>query len=193
MNTRPDDGYWYKLLFGKNFMASEQRPLRREILTWEDVEQVVVVLMKQLREADAFDAMLLVTRGGIIPGGLISEALNIRTVLTAAVRFPEIGAEKLAAWPEFLQFPTKKLLAGKRVLIVDDVWGSGRTMAAVNGGVEAAKGNASTCVFHYNPYRSLFSDMEPDYYGATTDAHIVYPWEIDRGMEGVSLPDLTYN
>jgi hypothetical protein len=39
---------------------------------------------------------------------------------------------------------------------------------------------------HFNPYRSLFSRAEPDFYGAVTDAHIVYPWEIDRGMDMIS-------
>jgi len=25
--------------------------------------------------------------------------------------------------------------------------------------------------------------MRPDYYAATTDAHIIYPWEMDRGFQ----------
>jgi hypoxanthine phosphoribosyltransferase len=33
--------------------------------------------------------MILVTRGGIIPGGLLAEALDIRDVLTAAVHFQQ--------------------------------------------------------------------------------------------------------
>jgi hypothetical protein len=65
------------------------------------------------------------------------------------------------------------------------VWGSGRTIAAVTGRIAAADGRPATCVFHYNPYRSLFSKAQPDYYGAITDAYIVYPWEVDRGMEGI--------
>jgi adenine/guanine phosphoribosyltransferase-like PRPP-binding protein len=72
---------------------------------------------------------------------MISEALDIRWVLTAAVRFPsEIGTKPLAAWPEFLQFPDEHLLNGRRALVVDDVWGSGRTITAVRGRVEAAGG-----------------------------------------------------
>jgi len=94
-------------------MASGQRPLRREILTWDDVEAVVGVLLKQLREAGTFDAMVVITRGGIVPGGLLGEALDITTILTAAVDFPEvIGAEPIAAWPQFLQFPSRELLEG---------------------------------------------------------------------------------
>ena len=68
---------------------------------------------------------------------------------------------------------------------MDDVWGSGRTMAAVTGRIEVAEGRPASCVFHFNPYRSLFSSARPDYYGAVTDAYIVYPWEVDRGLEGI--------
>jgi hypothetical protein len=36
---------------------------------------------------------------------------------------------------------------------------------------------------HFNPYRSLFGVVRPDYYADVTDAHVVYPWEIDRGSD----------
>jgi hypoxanthine phosphoribosyltransferase len=72
-------------------------------------------------------------------------------------------------------------------LIVDDVWGSGRTITAVKNRVSGMGGKPNTCVLHYNPYRNLFSSAEPDYYAAVTDAHVIYPWEINRGPENVLL------
>jgi len=45
-------------------------------------------------------------------------------------------------------------------------------------------------VLHFNPYRSLFGSIRPDYYAAITDAHIVYPWEIDRGPDLVALGEM---
>jgi hypoxanthine phosphoribosyltransferase len=91
------------------------------------------------------------------------------------------------AWPKFLQFPDDALLNGKRTLVVDDVWGSGRTITAVKNRVTAAGGIPFTCVLHFNPYRNLFGSARPDYYAAITDAHIIYPWEIDRGVDKVIL------
>lgn len=163
-----------------------QEPIRRELLTWDDVDQLIDVLLGQLRDVTAFDALLMITRGGIIPGGMLCEALDIKNVLTAGVRFPEaIGTQRIAAWPRFQQFPDDSLLKGRRILIVDDVWGSGRTSSAVRGRVEAAEGKPANCVLHFNPYRSLFGNIKPDYYGAITDAWIVYPWEIDRGIDTI--------
>jgi len=163
---------------------------RRELLTWEDVDRLIDHLIPQFKTV--FDAMMIITRGGIVPGGLLSEALNIKNVLTAAVDFPfeaERQTTKLLAWPEFVQFPEDSRLSERSVLVVDDVWGSGRTITAVKNRVAAAKGIPATCVLHFNPYRSLFSQAEPDFYAAITDAHIVYPWEIDRGPDKILLDE----
>ena len=169
-------------------MSTSRRPMRHELLSWADVDKIVDVLLPQLRSVGYLDALMLITRGGLVPGGLIGEALNINYIVTAAVDFPSPeGRAQLAAWPSFLQFPDDALISGRRTLIVDDVWGSGRTSTAVRGRCESAGAVPFTCVFHFNPYRSLFTKAEPDFYGAVTDAHIVYPWEVDRGTKNIPV------
>lgn len=164
-------------------MQAEQR---REIVTWQEVDRLVDYLLPQFRRE--FTAMLMITRGGIIPGGMLAEAMDITHVLTAAVNFPaQLEKSTLMAWPEFLQFPTDDLLRGRPTLIVDDVWGSGRTIIAVKNRVSAAGGFPETCVLHFNPHRNKFNNIKPDYYAAVTDAFIVYPWEIDRGVDKMIL------
>jgi hypoxanthine phosphoribosyltransferase len=160
--------------------------LRREILSWEDVDQLIDHLIPQFETE--FDAMLIITRGGIIPGGILAESMEIQDVLIASIDFPaEIDRDqaKLFAWPKFFQFPTEHLIEGKRILIVDDVWGSGRTITTVRNRVSAAGGLPYTAVMHFNPHRNLFGTARPDFYAAVTDAYIVYPWEIDRGLDKV--------
>lgn len=165
-------------------------PIRHELLSWSDVDRLVDTLVPQLRTVGSFDALLMVTRGGLVPGGLLCEALEISYVLTAAVRFSvDNERAQLAALPTFLQFPTDDLLNRRKLLIIDDVWGSGRTSTAVKNRCEAAGGYPFTCVFHFNPYRSLFTRAEPNFYGAITDAHIIYPWEVDRGMFNMPLSE----
>lgn len=163
---------------------------RRELLSWDEVGRLIDHLIPQFR--GEFDAMVIITRGGIIPGGLLCEKLDLEEVLTAAVDFPfeiEREAAKLLAWPEFVQFPDNSLITGRKLLVVDDVWGSGRTITAVKNRISAAGGIPHTCVLHFNPHRSLFSHAHPDSYAAITDAHIVYPWEADRGIEKVLLDE----
>ena len=166
------------------------QPLRNEILTWDEIDQLIDHLVPQFEEE--FDAMVMITRGGIVPGGLLAEALGLTHVLTAAVDFPaqmEMEKVKLMAWPQFIQFPENHLLKDRRTLVIDDVWGSGRTITSVKIRVSAAGGTPSTCVLHFNPYRNLFGSARPDYYAAITDAHIIYPWEIDRGPDRVLSSD----
>jgi uncharacterized protein len=166
------------------------QPLRREMLTWEEVDRLIDHLLPQF-ETD-FEAMVIITRGGVIPGGLLAEAMGISHILTAAVDFPaqmEMEKAKLMAWPQFIQFPDEKAVRGRRTLVVDDVWGSGRTITSVKIRISAAGGLPSTCVLHFNPHRNLFGTSRPDYYAAVTDAHIIYPWEIDRGPDRVLLGD----
>jgi hypoxanthine phosphoribosyltransferase len=162
------------------------QPFRNEVLTWNDVDRLIDHLLPQFDEE--FEAMVMVTRGGVIPGGLLAEAMGLTHILTAAVDFPaqmEMEKAKLMAWPQFIQFPEDRALNGRRTLIVDDVWGSGRTITSVKIRVSAAGGFPYTCVLHFNPYRNLFGSARPDYYAAITDARIIYPWEINRGPDKV--------
>jgi hypoxanthine phosphoribosyltransferase len=159
---------------------------RRELVSWQEVNRLIDHLLPQFRRE--FTALVMITRGGIIPGGMLAEAMNITHLLTAAVDFPaQLLQEKtsMLAWPEFIQFPSGDQLLGRPTLIVDDVWGSGRTMTAVKNRVSAAGGFAESCVLHFNPYRNLFGTGRPDYYAAVTDAFIVYPWEIHRGTDQI--------
>lgn len=161
--------------------------MRQEVLTWNDIDLLLDHLVPQFDII--FDAMLIITRGGIIPGGLVAEALGIEEILTASIDFPaesRMGENqnlphKFLALPEFVQFPDSSLLCEKQVIIIDDVWGSGRTISTVKNRVKGAYGIPYTCVFHFNPHRNLFGVEKPDYYAAITDAYIIYPWEIDLG------------
>jgi hypothetical protein len=169
---------------------------RREALTWDDVDKLITHLLPQFE--GEFKAMIMITRGGIVPGGILAERMGIEHILTAAVDFPaQTELEKstraqsaLLAWPQFIQFPEDRSVRGRRTLVVDDVWGSGRTITTVRHRVSAGGGFPFTCVLHFNPYRNLFGNARPDYYAAITDAHIIYPWEIDRGLDRILAPDL---
>lgn len=166
--------------------------MRRELLTWDDIDVLIDHLIPQFTYE--FEGMVIITRGGIVPGGLLASALKLDNILTAAVDFPaeaEMDVSRqnshFLVWPQFLQFPGDDVLAARRILIMDDVWGSGRTITAVKNRVASAGGLPYTCVLHYNPHRNLFGNAKPDYFAAITDAYIVYPWESPRGPEGAFL------
>ena len=103
------------------------------MITWEEVDRLIDHLVPQFTRE--FTAMVLITRGGIVPGGMLADAMDITHILTAAVDFPaKLAREKsIMAWPDFIQFPAEDKLRGRPTLIVDDVWGSGRSVAQPDG------------------------------------------------------------
>ncbi len=154
------------------------------LISWDEVDQLIDSLVPRIQQLGPIGAMVMITRGGVIPGGLLAEILSIRHLLTASVDFVATERSNMMAWPSFLQFPDPDLLRGRRALVVDDVWGSGRTSIAVRERVNAAGGIPINCVLHFDPYRTMFSTIKPELYGDVTDAYVVYPWEIDRGFHG---------
>jgi len=149
--------------------------MNKQHLTWMHIEDLAIRLADQL--PSGYDVMLVITRGGMVPACIISERLNLRNILVAAVMF-YTGVEHTLEKPIFLQFPSDPLLNKRRVLIVDDVWDSGRTIMAVRERVRQAGGYPQTAVLHFKPRRTAYSDARPDYYVDETDAWIVYPWDV---------------
>jgi hypoxanthine phosphoribosyltransferase len=153
--------------------GSSEESFDRDILDWEDIDGLIDHLVPQFR--GDFDGLLMITKGGLVPGGILSETLGIKHVLTASVYFPD-DVEKTLAWPTFIQFPPDTLLTGRRMLIVDDIWANGRAIMIVRGRLKAVGCECETAVLHYRIKSNLFHNTGPDYYGAVTNRYIVYPW-----------------
>lgn len=149
--------------------------LAQRQLDWNDIESLVAGLVSVL-EGESFDRLLVVTRGGMIPAALVSQNLDIRDILVAAVMY-YTGPDRALPEPLFLQFPEDPLVSGKRILVVDDVWDSGCTAVAVTERLLRAGADPRVAVLHYKPLRSAFPNRRPDYYVEETSDWIIYPWQ----------------
>lgn len=175
--------------------------MKHVYLSWHDTEELISNLVFKLNTP--YDSILMIARGGIIPGGMIAEALKMQNVLTATVLFTDdqqAAANKPAAkgfaWPRFVQFPADPLLHGRKILIVDNLWNRGRTVMAVKGRIESAGGYPEIAVLHWRPNSSHFPEDEPDHYVEITEDFIHYPWQrIDdsdyRVLANPVLPSLS--
>ena len=150
----------------------------KDRVTWADLDRLVAELAAEIGDADGYDLLLAVTRGGLVPAGMLAYRLGIREILVAAVEYyDDEGTTRDAAF--FHHFPDAELLRGNRVLVVDEVWETGTTMAAVVARVRAAGGEPTTAVLHYKPGRSRVPDS-PDHWAATTERWVVYPYKAGR-------------
>lgn len=145
----------------------------KHYLSWPEIQELVGQLAAKL--PDDYDALLAITRGGMIPACLISQQRNWRNILVAAVQF-YTGIGTTRDIPTFLQFPADPQIAGKRLLVVDDIWDSGRTIAAVKQRLEQAGATYEVAVLHFKPQSSKVPG-QPDYFVDATGEWIVYPWE----------------
>jgi len=58
---------------------------RQELISWEDVHRLIDNLLQQFDHK--YNVLLMITRGGIVPGGFLAEAMDIRNIYTASIDF----------------------------------------------------------------------------------------------------------
>ncbi len=155
-------------------METETTAPERDIVSWDDLDRLIAALAERLA-SEPFDLMLAITRGGLVPAGMLAYRLRIRNIVVAAVEFYDDHGQP-GPHPTFLQFPADPLLRGQRVLVVDEVWDSGTTIRAVTERVRQAGGIPTTAVLHWKPARSLMPGA-PDVHAVSPDAWVVYPFK----------------
>jgi uncharacterized protein len=145
-------------------------------VSWDDLDSLVARLARQV--GTGHDVVMCITRGALVPAGMLAYRLGFRNIVVAAVAFYD-DAGRPAEQPSFLQFPADPLLHDRRVLIIDEVWDTGTTIAAVVERVELAGGRPTTAVLHYKPTHSRVA-IVPDHFVVETDAWVVYPFKYGK-------------
>jgi hypoxanthine phosphoribosyltransferase len=145
----------------------------REILTWDDFGRAPRELAEAV-VADGFrpEVVVAVARGGLLLAGAIAYALGVKSCGAVNAEFYTGVGERL---PEPVMLPPlldEQSIEGKRVLLVDDVSDSGRTLALVASLVEAAAAEVRTVVLYTKPG----TVYEPHYTWRRTSLWIVFPW-----------------
>ena len=150
--------------------------LDKDVVTWTALEAMVAELAE--RVGTDHDVLLAITRGALVPAGMLAHRLGLRNILVAAVEYYD-DEGRPGPTPTFFQFPADPLLRGQRVLVVDEVWDSGTTIHAVTERVRQAGGIPTTAVLHYKPTHSVVPSV-PDHHVVTTDRWVVYPFKAGR-------------
>jgi hypothetical protein len=162
------------------------RVFDRRHLSWAQCASLTCTLADMVRDHGPIDTVMAVSRGGLVPGALMATLLDMRDVVSTAIASYE--EEERVSGPNFVHFPDNGKVAGRNVLIVDDVWDTGHTAVAVADRVRQAGGKPIVAVLHYKPGNSEFPDRKPELWVEETADWIVYPWEREAldGAGGVS-------
>jgi xanthine phosphoribosyltransferase len=99
-----------------------QQPQKAFPVSWDEFHRDARALAWRLAGAGPFEAIVCVTRGGLVPAAIVARELGIRMIETVCVAsYSHISQGEL------------KVLEGRGVLIVDDLVDTGKTATVVRG------------------------------------------------------------
>lgn len=139
-------------------------------LSWEMFGELCRALA--LKVARDFDPEIVVgiARAGVIPGAVVASILR-RDFYSMKISRKE-GSEVVRERPEVLSAAPAQV-AGKRVLIVDEISTSGETLRLALAAVRDARpAEVRTATSLARP-----QGYKPDYFSLETDATVIYPWD----------------
>ncbi|MGW9169527.1 phosphoribosyltransferase [Agromyces sp. NPDC055658] len=147
--------------------------IRREILDWDRFGEAARSLAGDvLGSGFKPDVVIAIARGGLLLAGAIAYALGTKQCGSINVEFytdiEQVLPEPIVH-PPMLDAPA---LAGLKVLLVDDVSDSGRTLAKVLELLTEVGADVRTATL-YTKSRTI---LVPDYSYRDTDDWIVFPW-----------------
>lgn len=147
----------------------------RENLTWETFGEASRYLSQEIVDSGWMpDLIVGVARGGLIPAGAIGYAIGVKEMGAINVEFyTDIGAtlpEPIILNPRL----DTESLTDKKVLVVDDVADSGKTLDLVVNMLKETASEVRSAVIYTKP-TTIF---EPDYSWKKTEAWINFAWSV---------------
>lgn len=157
-----------------------------EVISWEHFYQLTLELVeKVLKSGYMPEAIIGVSRGGLVPLRIFSDEFEELEIGIIRVAFYE-DVKKTGRKPRILQ-DVNVDVSGKRVLVVDDVADTGRSLEVVRRRLEN-KGarEVRIATVYYKPW----STLKPDYYVKKTEKWIIFPHEIGETIRSLAQRNL---
>lgn len=155
------------------------------VVSWDKIEELTLRVCEKIIDSGFSPEVIVgILRGGWIVARLVSDYLGIGETGSIGVKFYEDVGKK-AETPVITQ-PLVTDVRHRRVLIVDDVSDSGKTLQLVTELVKLyGPSSISTATLYVKPW----TIMVPDYYAETTDLWIAFPWEPAEILRSLARED----
>jgi hypothetical protein len=162
-------------------MRSPKRPEKYEVPSWDQIYGMCLKVADQVRQSGYKpDVIVAVSRGGWIPGRVLSDILENPNIATIRVEYYK-DIYKTRSKPEITQ-PLTVDISGKIILLVDDIADSGHSLKLVKEHlVERGAADVKICALYHKPW----SVVVPDFKARTTDAWVCFPHEIFETMRKI--------
>ena len=150
-----------------------------EVPTWNQIYGMLLDLADRIRK-DGFKPNIIVgvSRGGWPPARVLSDLLDNPNLANVRAEF-YLGVAETKGEPALTQ-PVSVNVKGKRVLVVDEVADTGKSLKLVKKHMlEQGATEVKIATVYYKPW----SIIKPDYYSKETSCWIVFPWEIKETLK----------
>lgn len=153
------------------------------LVSWDEAYQLAKSLANKIKRSGFRPDMVIgVARGGFVPARIVCDILLQKDLTSIRVEHWGIASSLGKAKIKY-PLPEEVDIAGKKILIVDDVADSGGTYATILDYMKAkAPAEVKTASLHYKTCSSLI----PDYWGEKQDTWqwIIYPWAVYEDLAG---------
>lgn len=149
------------------------KKVRYEVPSWDSIYDYLVKLADKVKKSGFKpDVIVGVSRGGWTPARVVSDLLENPNLANVKTEF-YLDIYKTKEKPKITQ-PVSAPVRNKRVLVVDDVANSGKSLKLVRDHLlKRGASDVKIATIHYKPW----SIIVPDYYAKRTTAWIIYPWD----------------
>lgn len=161
--------------------TSEEAP-EKIFISWEELNAITTnVAPKILKKFPNIDTILCVTRGGLVPAGILAYALGIKNIVNIKVEsYSDENTQKGMKLTKLSKRDIRTLEAAEGILIVDDILDTGDTVTEVYEYLDSIGGDELV------EKTEFFSIVTKDYtidefcvYNLTGDERwIVFPWDV---------------
>ena len=145
----------------------------KEVLGWLEFGEAARYLAADIVQSEfAPDYVIAIARGGLLLAGALAYALGVKNCGSLNVEFYTGVNERLPMPVIIPPLLDQQSLAGQRILLVDDVADSGRTLALVADILKDVGVEVRSVVLYTKPG----SMYRPDYVWRNTARWILFPW-----------------
>ena len=154
-------------------MTDSWNDIKYIYLSWFDIEEACLKIYKKMKDDEyAPESIIALLRGGVVPARIFSDYFDILLDFFALDVKLYDGINNSKDKPDVKEFYGD--VRGKKTLIVDDIWDSGRTMNAVLDHLNEEQVKTSTLCWKKT------AEGKPDYYAITVEENewVIFPWEM---------------
>src|SRR5512140_2713685 len=142
-----------------------------EVPTWNQLYELLLNLAHKVLQSGKRDLIIAIARGGTIPARILSDLLEIPYASLQVKLYNDMA--HAGAKPEIKQ-PLTESAKGKRILLVDDIEDSGRSLQFTADYLkEVGATQVETATLYFKPTCAV----RPDFFEKVTDNWVVFPWE----------------